>query len=127
MCSLFFGPGIANMPKKEEPKEEESLPVPPWHVMTKEEVIKEIGLPEDVRKKGLTTAQANERLEKFGENKLTEGEKETLCQKIWKQINNVLVGILIFVAIISMISALTGVGSKINNWIQVVIIISVIA
>lgn len=106
---------------------DESVPVPPWHVMTCEEVIKELGLPEDIRKRGLTSAEADERLAKFGENKLTEGKKETLLQKIWKQVNNVLVGILVFVAIISMISAITGVGTPVNNWIQVAIIVSVIA
>lgn len=84
-------------------------------------------LPEDIRKKGLTSAQAQERLEKYGENKLTEQEKETLLQKIWNQVNNVLVGILVFVAIISAISALTGVGDPAQSWIQVGIIFGVIA
>jgi magnesium-transporting ATPase (P-type) len=107
-------------------KEEESVPVPPWHVMTKEECFKELGVPADIRKKGLSAAEVNTRLEQYGENKLTEGERETLCQKIWHHINNVLVYILIFVAIISGISALTGVGSALQNWIQVGIIVGVI-
>lgn len=113
---------------KKSPKtdEAEALPVPPWHIMTKEEVIKELDLPSDVRKKGLTPAQVAERLEKYGENKMTEGEKETLLQKIWNQINNVLVGILVFVAIISAISAFVGVGNAAQNWIQVAIIAGVI-
>jgi P-type Ca2+ transporter type 2C len=106
--------------------EEPSRRVPPWHCMTKEEVLKELDLPNDIRKKGLTDAQANERLEKYGENKLTEKEKETLLQKIWKQINNVLVGILVFVAIISAISAIVGIGNRMQNWIQVGIIFAVI-
>ncbi len=115
------------MPKNDVSVKEESVPVPPWHVMTKEEVLKELGLPEDIRKRGLTAAEAAERLAKYGENKLSENAKETLLQKIWKQVNNVLVGVLVIVAIVSAVSALTGVGSKVNNWIQVVIIISVIA
>ncbi|KAG7344076.1 cation-transporting P-type ATPase [Nitzschia inconspicua] len=94
--------------------------------MTKEEVLKELDLPADIRKKGLTDEQANERLEKYGENKLTEKEKETLLQKIWKQVNNVLVGILVFVAIISAVSAIVGIGSVLQNWIQVGIIVGVI-
>jgi magnesium-transporting ATPase (P-type) len=100
--------------------------VPPWHCMTKEEVFKELDLPDDIRKSGLTDAQANERLELYGENKLTEKEKETLLQKIWKQVNNVLVGILVFVAVISAISAFVGIGSRMQNWIQVGIIVAVI-
>jgi P-type Ca2+ transporter type 2C len=100
--------------------------IPPWHCMTKEEVLKELDVPSDIRKKGLTDAQANERLEKYGENKLTEKEKETLLQKIWKQVNNVLVAILVFVAIISAVSAIVGIGSVLQNWIQVGIIVAVI-
>ena len=95
--------------------------------MTKEETFKKLEVPEDIRKKGLTAAQANERLEKYGENKLTEKEKETLLQKIWKQVANVLVGILVFVAIISAVSAIAGVGDPVQNWIQVGIIFGVIA
>jgi len=77
---------------------------PPWHTMSVEEVSKELGISDDVLKNGLTTAQAEERLEKYGENKLTEKEKETLLQKIWNQVNNVLVLILAIVALISFIS-----------------------
>jgi P-type Ca2+ transporter type 2C len=110
--------------KKEE--EETNRRVPPWHIMTKEEIFKELELPNDIRKNGLTEAQANERLEKYGENKLTEKKKETLLQKIWKQINNVLVGILVFVAIISAVSAIVGIGSRMTNLIQVGIIVAVL-
>eukprot|EP00429_Kryptoperidinium_foliaceum_P020170 CAMPEP_0176031118 /NCGR_PEP_ID=MMETSP0120_2-20121206/15332_1 /TAXON_ID=160619 /ORGANISM="Kryptoperidinium foliaceum, Strain CCMP 1326" /LENGTH=139 /DNA_ID=CAMNT_0017364397 /DNA_START=59 /DNA_END=474 /DNA_ORIENTATION=- len=112
------------MSKEAQP--EESRPVPPWHCMTKEEVIKEMKLGEDIRRTGLTSAQAAERLEKFGENKLTEQEKETLLQKIWNQVNNVLVGILVFVAIISAASAIAKIGNPVQNWIQVGIIFGVI-
>ena len=105
---------------------EEAVPVPPWHCMTKEECYKQLEVGEDIRKTGLTTAEANARLEKYGENKLTEKEKETLLQKIWKQVNNVLVGILVFVAIISAASAIAKVGNPLTNWIQVGIIFGVI-
>lgn len=105
---------------------EEGPRVPPWHCMTKEEVFKELEVGDDIRKTGLTTAQANARLEKYGENKLTEKEKETLLQKIWKQVSNVLVGILVFVAIISAASAIAGIGNALQNWIQVAIIFGVI-
>lgn len=108
------------------PVPEETRVVPPWHCMTKEEVIAEMKLPADIRRVGLTTKQAEERLEQFGENRLTEQEKESLLQKIWNQVNNVLVGILVFVAIISAVSAIAGIGDPIQNWIQVGIIFGVI-
>ena len=110
---------------------EEEIPVeqrvvPPWHCMSKEEVCKEMGVPDDIRRTGLTTAQAEERLAKYGENKLTEKEKESIWRKIWNQLNNVLVGILVFVAIISAVSAIAGIGDPVQNWIQVGIIFGVI-
>jgi P-type Ca2+ transporter type 2C len=100
--------------------------VPPWHCMTKEEVIKELGCVLDVRKVGLTTAEAEARLARYGENKLAEQDKITLLERIWHHVNNMLVGILVFVAIISAISALARIGNTLQNWIQVVIIIGVI-
>jgi len=101
----------------------------PWHTMTIEEVIKELDLSSDIRKTGLTEAQAAERLEKYGENSLTEKEKETLLQKIWNQVNNVLVLILVIVAIISLVSAFVipnDVNPRYTNWIQIAIILGVI-
>jgi Ca2+-transporting ATPase len=98
---------------------------PPWHAMTKDEVIKTLELSPTIRKEGLTTEQAKVRLEKYGENKLSEKEKESLLQKIWKQVNNVLVGILVFVAVISVVRAIT--DDPVSNSIQVAIIVGVIA
>ena len=97
---------------------------PPWHAMSKEEVFKELGVADNIRKEGLTSAQAKERLEKYGFNQLSEKEKETLLQKIWKQIANVLVGILVFVAVISFVRAFT--SNAVTNGIQVAIIVLVI-
>jgi magnesium-transporting ATPase (P-type) len=114
------------MGKKPEPEPEVVRVDPPWHCMSKEEVLKEMKLSADIRKSGLTTAEAAERLERFGENAMTAAEKETLLQKIWNQVNNVLVGILVFVAIISAVSAIAGIGDPIQNWIQVGIIFGVI-
>ena len=100
--------------------------MPPWHCMTKEEVCKELGLKEDIRRTGLTTAEAAERLAMYGENKLSEKKKVTLLEKIWHHINNVLVGVLIFVAVISAITGITKVSNPVTAWIQVGIIVSVI-
>jgi hypothetical protein len=98
---------------------------PPWHVMSKEDVFKELGLPDDIRTRGLTSEEAATRLEKYGPNKLSEKRKETLLEKIWKQINNVLVGILLFVAVVSGIRIATG-ADAVTNGIQIAIIIGVI-
>jgi Ca2+-transporting ATPase len=98
---------------------------PPWHAMTKDECLKKLDVSPTIRKEGLTTEQAKTRLEKYGENKLSEKERESLLQKIWKQVNNVLVGILVFVAAISVVRAIT--DDPVTNTIQVVIIVMVIA
>jgi P-type Ca2+ transporter type 2C len=105
--------------------EEEVKKGPAWHAMTKAECFKELGLPDDIRKKGLTTAQAAERLAKYGPNKLSEKEARTLFAKIYDQLANVLVGILIFVAVVSAYRAATNVF--ITNFLQVVIIVAVLA
>lgn len=85
-----------------------------------------MGLRLDIRKTGLTSTEAAERLSKFGENKLTEAKEESLLMRIWKLNYNVLVGILVFVAIVSAASALSGVGNTTQCWIQVCIILAVI-
>jgi len=110
------------MSKEEKP----SAPVPAWHCMTTEEVYAELDVPADIRRTGLSTAEANKRLEKYGENKLTEVEKETLLQKIWNHLANVLVGILVFVAIISVVSAFVLPTNQLTQWLQVAIIFTVI-
>jgi len=102
---------------------------PPWHTMTKEDVIKELGLSSDIRKIGLTTAEAQERLIKYGPNQLTMKEKESIFVKIWNQVNNILVLILVIVAIISVVTAFVipgDINPTYTNWIQVAIIAGVI-
>lgn len=113
--------------KKEESPPEQERDVPAWHCMTKEEVCREMGLREDIRKIGLTSEEAAERLAKFGENKLTEAKEESLLLRIWNLNYNVLVGILVFVAIVSAASALARIGNPTQNWLQVCIILAVIA
>merc|ERR1719162_2336535 len=105
------------------------LDQPPWHTMTKEDVMKELGVSSDIRKCGLTTAQAEERLAKYGENRLTEKEKESLLRKIWNQVNNVLVLILVIVAIVSGVVAIVippEVNPRASSIIQIFIIVGVI-
>lgn len=77
----------------------------PFHAKSKEECYAELGCPADLHKSGLTAADAAKRLEQYGPNKLTEKEKVTIWQRIWHQVANVLVGILVFVAIVSAVQA----------------------
>jgi magnesium-transporting ATPase (P-type) len=106
-------------------KEVVVVDAPPWHAMTKAEVFAKLDLPDDIRKKGLTTEQAKARLIKYGENKLSEKAKVTLLEKIWHQVNNVLVLILVIVAAVSLVRAIT--DDPVTNSIQVGIIVGVIA
>ena len=111
-------------------EETPAVAVLPWHCMTSADVYKELELDaETIEKSGLTTAEAEKRLEKYGFNQLSQKEKETLLQKIWNQVNNVLVGILVFVAVVSAIRAATAedADTMTTNWIQVGIILAVIS
>jgi len=101
----------------------------PWHSLDKEACFRELGCGPDLARVGLTSSEAKARLETYGYNKLSEKEKVTLLQKIWAQVANVLVGILVFVAVVSAIRAITANDSDtiITNWIQVGLILTVIS
>lgn len=136
------------MAKKKEVQEVQKVETP-WHSMDLEAVYKELGKDGGLPKSGLTTREAEERLAKYGENKLSEKEKVTLLMRIWKQVGNVLVGILVFVAVVSAIRAIMAMATTVvredyateeefaakkeendqnilTNWIQVGIILLVI-
>jgi magnesium-transporting ATPase (P-type) len=101
---------------------------PQWHAMTKEDAAAQMGVSPNIRQKGLTSVEAKARLEEFGYNELTEKEKVTLLQRIWKQVNNVLVGILVFVAVVSLIKGIISDDSedKVTNFIEVGLITFVV-
>ena len=105
----------------------------PWHTMSMEASIVRLKLPINIRKVGLTTEEAKARLEEYGPNKLTEGKKETIWQKIWKQVANVLVCILVIVAVVSAARAIVeeyqdkpNSVTILTSWIQVGLIVGVI-
>jgi P-type Ca2+ transporter type 2C len=116
------------MGKKKEEVVEEAAPKTPWHAMELDAVYKELGKDSNLVKVGLTTAEAEDRLAKYGENKLSEKRKVTLWERIYKQIANVLVGVLVFVAGVSAVRAATSTDSQVQltNWIQVGLILFVI-
>lgn len=100
----------------------------PWHASTIDECFKELGLADDLPSKGLTSDDAAARLTKYGHNQMTAREKVSLLQKIWEQVANVLVGILVFVAVVSVVRAATADNSDdvTTNSIQVALIVFVI-
>jgi magnesium-transporting ATPase (P-type) len=104
------------------PSSEHPTAIVPWHSRTISECIDELRCdPRDLLQTGLSSEEAQRRLQEYGQNKLSEKEKVTLLQRIWKQVANVLVGILVFVAIVSAIRAATAKETQniITNWIQV--------
>jgi len=110
----------------EEPEKEKDIF--PFHAKTQEECFAELKCGPNHLQTGLTSEEAAQRLEKYGQNKLSEKEKVTLLQRIWKQVGNILVGILAFVAVISAVRAGTSTNSEdiVTNSIQVGIIVGVI-
>lgn len=113
-----------------------------WHALSVEESIKELKCAANLRSTGLSSSEAAERLVTYGPNKMTEKEKKTIWQRIWAQVANVLVGILVTVAAVSFARAIqshidfqnaddgeakdTQQENIISNWIQVALITGVI-
>jgi magnesium-transporting ATPase (P-type) len=113
---------------KETEKQEQGPPTPSWHAMRVEEVVTQLGLSPSVMKEGLTSAEAKERLEKFGPNKMTEAKKKTLCERIYHHVANVLVLILVVVAVVSVVRAATSTDPNtiVTNAIQAGLIVGVL-
>ena len=84
-----------------------------------EEVLSGLG----VGPEGLTTAQAQERLEKYGPNKLKEAEKPTLIQRFLEQLKDPM---LIILMVAAAVSAATGMLAGENEWAEVIIILAVV-
>ena len=67
------------------------------YTLSTEEVLKNL----DASAEGLTTAQAKERLEKYGPNKLKEAEKPSLLQRFLAQLKDPMLIILMIAAAVS--------------------------
>ena len=89
------------------------------YTQSAEEVLRDLG----VGAEGLTTAQAEERLAKYGPNKLKEAEKPTLLQRFLEQLKDPMLIILLAAA---GVSALTGMLAGENEWAEVIIILAVV-
>ena len=83
------------------------------------EVLQDLG----VGAEGLTTEQAQERLAKYGPNKLKEAPKPTLIQRFLTQLKDPM---LIILLIAAGVSALTGMLAGESEWAEVIIILAVV-
>lgn len=72
-----------------------------YYFMSKEDVLREVGSNAN----GLTASEAEQRLGKYGRNRLEEGKKTTIFERILAQISDPMVLILIAAAVISGITA----------------------
>ena len=72
---------------------------------------------------GLSTAEAEQRREKYGPNKLKEAEKPTLIQRFLAQLKDPMLIILMAAAAVS---AVTGMLANENEWAEVIIILAVV-
>lgn len=104
-----------------------------WHALTYDESILKLRCNENLLQTGLSSDEAAKRLEEYGPNKISEQEKETIWQKIRKQIADVLVCILVLIALVSAARAIveqvrpdSNNQTILTNWIQVGLIILVI-
>ncbi len=89
------------------------------YTQSAEEVLRDL----DAGMEGLSAAQAQQRLAKFGPNKLKEGEKPTLLQRFVAQLKDPM---LIILLIAAGVSALTGMLAGENEWAEVIIILAVV-
>ena len=89
------------------------------YIRSREEVL--AGL--EVTAEGLTSAEAKARQEKYGPNKLKEGEKPTLLQRFLAQLKDPM---LIILLVAAGVSALTGMLAHESEWAEVIIILAVV-
>lgn len=90
------------------------------YLRSKEDVLNEVGS----NTLGLTSSQANERLEKNGKNKLAEGKKDSLLKRFLSQLADPMIIILIVAAVISAVTA--AVGGENEGYADVIIIMFVV-
>jgi len=102
--------------------------VPSWHVLTIDETINWLKADEGLIAVGLSTSEVEDRIKQYGLNQLTPKDKDSLLLRIWRQLYNVLIGILVIVALVCMVRAIvaTNFDDKLTNWIEVGLITGVI-
>ena len=89
------------------------------YTLSTDQVLAQLGVDEN----GLTASQAQERLAKYGPNKLKEAKKPSLLQRFFAQLKDPM---LIILMIAAAVSALTGMLSGESEWAEVIIIVAVV-
>ncbi len=74
-----------------------------WHTLETDEVFEIL----DSDRTGLTTAEAERRLEEYGANEIESGEEVSKLEILWSQLKNPLVGVLLMAAAISLVAGKT--------------------
>jgi Ca2+-transporting ATPase len=69
-----------------------------WHALPPDDILRQLATPPD---QGLSSAEAAQRLEKYGPNQLVEGARTSFLQMLLAQFNNFIVILLIIAAAIS--------------------------
>ena len=91
------------------------------HVMSKEELRRKLKTNLSI---GVTKEEADERLKKYGKNKLQDKKKENIFIKFIKQFNDFMIIILIVASIVSAVMAkIDGTGDYIESIIIVFIVV----
>ena len=85
-----------------------------WYKVTPERALQEIGTTAD---RGLTAAEAAQRLQQYGTNELQEKAGRSRLEILWEQFANILTVLLIIAAIVSMI---------LGDWIEAVAILIIV-
>jgi Ca2+-transporting ATPase len=70
----------------------------PWYQSTAKAVLEQLNTNAE---KGLSTAEARQRLEKYGHNEITEQKGRSIWAMLWEQLSSVMVWILLVAAVIS--------------------------
>lgn len=70
-----------------------------WHAQTSEDILSNLHTDTE---KGLSQAEANERTHKFGANEITTKEQEGVLKRLWAQVNQPLIWVLILSASIAL-------------------------
>eukprot|EP00882_Tetradesmus_deserticola_P017108 GHRQ01018309.1.p1 GENE.GHRQ01018309.1~~GHRQ01018309.1.p1 ORF type:complete len:335 (+),score=141.09 GHRQ01018309.1:240-1244(+) len=86
---------------------------PVWHSLAADQVLKELSTSEN----GLSSQEAAERLKRYGPNALTPAKKPGFFAKLWAQLNNVLIFILLAAAVVV---------AGLQEWIEFGLILAVI-
>lgn len=94
-----------------------------WHSSKLTDVISKLNTDPKI---GLTAEEAQRRLDKYGENRLSAQKKVTFLSRFLLQLKDFMVIILMIAAAVSLITALIFEGNKASAWLEPVIIVAIV-